>query len=340
MNAKSSKQSEPAYGRGSGVRRIALSSVAPQARVGEAELGNTAATSYAGAVPRLLLTLGAQSATLLLSCPSSPDVTAAFGSALAFAGARVLHSEQCTHPESGYLFQRVHADTSALPGGAEALERLLRELARQRGLGVEVQRCEKKRIAIFVSKYDHCLYDLLLREQAGELGCKIALVVSNHPDLGRVAAQFGVDFEVSAKNAANKARAEERECALLEDGKIDLVVMARYMQVLSTDFVARWRGRVINIHHSFLPAFMGAKPYHQAQERGVKLIGATAHYATANLDEGPIIEQDVVRCSHKDTTLDLITKGRDLERQVLARAVRYHVEDRVIVHGNRTVVFD
>jgi formyltetrahydrofolate deformylase len=287
-----------------------------------------------------LLTLGAQSATLLLGCPSSPDVTAAFGSALALAGARVLHSEQCTHPESGYLFQRIHADTSALPGGREALERSLRELARQRGVGVEVQRREKKRVAIFVSKYDHCLYDLLLREQAGELGCQIALVISNHPDLARVAAQFGVEFEVSGKSAANKSQAEQRECALLQDRDIDLVVMARYMQVLSTDFVARWPGRVINIHHSFLPAFMGAKPYHQAQERGVKLIGATAHYATASLDEGPIIEQDVVRCSHKDTTLDLITKGRDLERQVLARAVRYHVEDRVIVHGNRTVVFD
>ncbi len=327
MSARPWKQAEPIeYGAGSGVRSI--------------DLGPTAPRDMAVATPHLKLSFGAQSATLLLGCPNSTDAATRFISALALAGARVLESEQYTDAESSYLFQRVHADTSKVPGGSSTIERLLANLARQRGLRVEVQPGTKKRVAIFASKYDHCLYDLLRRQQAGELDCQISVVVSNHPDLERVAGQFGVDYQVIAKTSENKLEAEARECELLENRNVDLVVMARYMQVLSEGFISHWQGRVINIHHSFLPAFIGAKPYHQARQRGVKLIGATAHYATANLDEGPIIEQDVVRCTHKDTALDLITKGRDLERQVLARAVRWHIDDRVIVHGNKTVVFD
>jgi formyltetrahydrofolate deformylase len=194
-------------------------------------------------------------------------------------------------------------------------------------------------VELFVSKFDHCLFDLLLRHRAGELDCEVPLIISNHPDLRHVAKQFGTEYAVIPKSAANKHAAEREEFSLLESHDVDLVVLARYMQILSDEFVSRWEGRVINIHHSFLPAFVGAKPYHQAQQRGVKLIGATAHYASATLDEGPIIEQDVVRCTHRDTVDDLVRKGRDLERQVLSRAVRWHLQNRVIVHGNTTVVF-
>jgi formyltetrahydrofolate deformylase len=292
-----------------------------------------------GPIPRLKLTLSAKSATLLLSCPSSYGASATFVSAMAGTGMRVLESEQFVDAESAYLFQRLEGDLSNVPGGSATVEYVLGNLARQRGFRVDIQRIEQKRVAIFVSKYDHCLYDLLLRQQAAELKGRVAVVISNHPDLAHVAEQFGVEYQVVAKTNANKAEAEAREFELLDERKIDLVVMARYMQVLSEDFVTRWRGRVINIHHSFLPAFIGAKPYHQAQQRGVKLIGATAHYATANLDEGPIIEQDVVRCTHKDTAQDLVTKGRDLERQVLSRAVDWHLDERVVIHGQKTVVF-
>jgi len=199
---------------------------------------------------------------------------------------------------------------------------------------------QRKRLAIFVSRYDHCLYDLVLRHRAGELACDLALVVSNHPDLAPVAAQFGLPFRVFEVSRATKADVERRELELLAAERIDLVVLARYMQILSGDFIERFPGSIINIHHSFLPAFVGGKPYHQAAERGVKLIGATAHYATTDLDEGPIIEQDVIRTSHRDAVDDLVRKGRDVERAVLARAVRWHLEDRILVYGNRTVVFE
>jgi formyltetrahydrofolate deformylase len=229
---------------------------------------------------------------------------------------------------------------SFVPGGALNVERQIAEAARLRRLRVEVDRAERKRrVAVFVSKFDHCLFDLLLRHRSGELECDVPLIVSNHPDLRHVAKQFGTEFALVPKSVETKRDAERREFELLESYDVDLVVLARYMQVLSDDFVSRWEGRVINIHHSFLPAFVGAKPYHQAQQRGVKLIGATAHYASTALDQGPIIEQDVVRCTHRDTVEDLVRKGRDLERQVLARAVRWHIQNRVIVHGNTTVVF-
>ena len=180
----------------------------------------------------------------------------------------------------------------------------------------------------------------MLRHRAREFACEIPVIISNHPDLERAAREFGVEFVRIDKGAENKHLAETREQALLDEHRIDLVVLARYMQIMSPDFTKRWEGRLINIHHSFLPAFIGGKPYHQAYERGVKLIGATAHYATAVLDEGPIIEQDVVRCSHRDSIDDLVRKGRDLEKVVLARAVRWHLDDRVLIYGNKTVVFD
>jgi formyltetrahydrofolate deformylase len=181
---------------------------------------------------------------------------------------------------------------------------------------------------------------LLLRHQSGELRCELPLIVSNHPDLERVARQFDVPFRLVSVSAENKPQAEAEQLRLLAEDKIDVLVLARYMQILSPAFVSEFAGKIINIHHSFLPAFVGGKPYHQAYERGVKLIGATAHYASAILDQGPIIEQDVVRCSHRDSIDDLVRKGRDLEKVVLARAVRWHLEDRVLEYGNKTVVFD
>ncbi len=195
-------------------------------------------------------------------------------------------------------------------------------------------------MAVFVSKVDHCLYDLVLRQRAGELQCEIALIISNHEALRPVAEQFDIPFHCFEINSATKSAQEQRELELLSANNINLVVLARYMQIVTDDFIRHYNNRIINIHHSFLPAFIGGRPYHQAYRRGVKLIGATAHYATPDLDEGPIIEQDVVRCSHRDSVRDLIHKGRDLERGVLGRAVRWHLEDRVLVYGNKTVVFD
>jgi formyltetrahydrofolate deformylase len=196
------------------------------------------------------------------------------------------------------------------------------------------------RVALFVSKLDHCLFDLLWRRRGGEIPAEVPLVVSNHEDLRGVAEGFGVPYHVHPitpeTRDAEEARIEER----LQEAGVDLVVLARYMQVLSPAFVARRRHRIINIHHSFLPAFAGARPYHQAYERGVKIIGATAHYVTEALDQGPIIEQDVVRVSHRDTVEDMVRKGRDLERVVLARAVGLHLRHRVLVYGNKTVVFE
>jgi formyltetrahydrofolate deformylase len=195
-------------------------------------------------------------------------------------------------------------------------------------------------VAIFVSRYQHCLIDLLYRHQVGELPCRLAMVISNHEDARELAKFYDVPFHHVPVNAGNKVAAEKAQWALMEEAQVDLVVLARYMQVLSPAFVERYPQKIINVHHSFLPAFVGAKPYHAAFERGVKLIGATSHYVTQVLDEGPIIEQDVTRIDHRDRVDDLIGKGRDLERIVLSRAVRWHLEQRILCYGNKTVVFD
>jgi formyltetrahydrofolate deformylase len=195
-------------------------------------------------------------------------------------------------------------------------------------------------VAVFVSKLPHCMYDLLARWRLGELRAEIPVVVSNHPDHAAIAESFGVPYRAFEMTAEAKPFEEARIAALMEEEKIDVVVLARYMQVLSERFVSRYPNRIINIHHSFLPAFAGARPYHHAHERGVKIIGATAHYVTAALDQGPIIDQDVVRVSHRDSVDDLVRKGRDLEKLVLARAVDLHLRNRVLVYGNKTVVFD
>jgi formyltetrahydrofolate deformylase len=280
-------------------------------------------------------------ATLLVSCPDRRGIVATLAQVLYGYGANILDSSQHTDSAAEMFFQRIHFDLAELQTDRRTFERAVHEVAERFGMQHRLLYGDRqKRVALFVSKYDHCLYDLLLRHRSKELACEIALVVSNHPDLEAVAQSFGIPFELSPKDPTNKAQQEQREIELLARNEVDLVVLARYMQVLGEDFVTHFQNRVINIHHSFLPAFVGGKPYHQAHDRGVKLVGVTAHYATKTLDEGPIIEQDVVRCSHRDSVEDLIRKGRDLEKVVLARAVRSHLEDRVLVYGNKTVVFD
>ena len=280
-------------------------------------------------------------ATLLVSCPDRRGIVAALAQVLYGHGANILDSDQHTDTVAGLFFQRLRVDLAELMTDRVALERSVAELSERFQMQYRLlYQARQKRVALFVSKYDHCLYDLLLRQRAGELSGSIAAVISNHPDLRPVAEQFGVPFHVFAKTAENKLAQEQAERALLEELGVDLIVLARYMQVMSASFCEAFPQRIINIHHSFLPAFVGGKPYHQAYVRGVKLVGATAHYATAVLDEGPIIEQDVVRASHRDAVEDLVRKGRDLEKVVLARAVRSHLDDRILVYGNKTVVFD
>ena len=279
-------------------------------------------------------------ATLLVWCPDQPGIVAALAQLLYGHGANILDASQHRDDVAGIFFQRIRFDYAALRTDRTTLERAIEEVAGRLEMASQLAYPERtRRVAIFVSRTDHCLYDLLLRHRAGELDCEIACIVSNHPHLEPVATQFGVDYRVFPISSEDKRVQEDLELALLDELEIDLVVMARYMQILSGEFLERVRCRVINIHHSFLPAFSGSKPYHQAHQRGVKLIGATAHYATEDLDEGPIIEQDVARVSHQDSVKDLVRKGRDLERNVLSRAVRWHLEDRVLVYGNKTVVF-
>ena len=287
------------------------------------------------------MTASSELATLLVACPDRRGIVAALAQVLYGHGANILDSDQHTDPVQSMFFQRLRFDLADLQTDHATLERAIDEVGARFSMRYRMLYCDRpKRIAIFVSRYDHCLYDLFLRHRGGELPCEIALVVSNHADLAPVAREFGVRFEEFPITPETKDEQEAKELALLEAENVDLVVLARYMQILGQNVVERFEHRVINIHHSFLPAFVGGKPYHQAYERGVKLIGATAHYATRTLDEGPIIEQDVTRASHKDSVDDLARKGRDLEKVVLARAVRWHLDDRVLVYGNKTVVFD
>lgn len=279
-------------------------------------------------------------AVLLVSCPDRRGIVAALAQLLYGHGANILDADQHSDP-TGMFFQRIHFDLAEMHADRVTLEKAIQEVAERFSMGWSLRyENQRKRVAIFVSRYEHCLVDLLWRHRAGELACEIPIVVSNHPDLESIVTPFGVRYHVFPINKDNKCEQEEKEVELLKTERIDLVVLARYMQILSGDFISRFPSRIINIHHSFLPAFMGGSPHQRAYDRGVKLIGATAHYATTDLDEGPIIEQDVIRASHRDSVADLVRKGRDVERTVLARAVRWHIDDRVIVHGNKTVVFE
>ncbi len=276
-------------------------------------------------------------ARLLITCDDQPGIVAAVAGALAQHGVNIISLDQhSTDAEGGGFFQRTVLHREGLGAIRPELEATLTGIGERFGMTWSLHDVAKrKRVAIFVSRYDHCLLELLWRTQRGQLDIDITMVVSNHPDLAESVRSFGVPFVHIP--SGDKPAMEARQLELLE-GNVDLVVLARYMQILSDDFLARVGVPVINIHHSFLPAFIGANPYARAKERGVKLIGATAHYATADLDEGPIIEQDVTRVTHADTAADLQQRGADVERLVLARAVQWHAEDRVIVHGRSTVI--
>ncbi|MBA2543943.1 MAG: formyltetrahydrofolate deformylase [Deltaproteobacteria bacterium] len=280
-------------------------------------------------------------ATLLVACPDRKGIVASLAQVLYGHGANILDSDQHTDPVAALFFQRIRFDLSTLTTDKVALEHGIKEVGERFQMDWRLAYGHHKRkIAIFASKQEHCLYDLLIRYRAGELACEVAMVISNHPDAEPIARHFDVPFHHIPVTAATKAEAEEKACELIAAANVDLIVLARYMQILSAELVAKFPSRIINIHHSFLPAFVGANPYRQAYVKGVKLIGATSHYVTADLDQGPIIEQATIRCSHRDSVDDLVRKGRDLEKRVLAAAVRYHLEDRILVYAGKTVVFD
>jgi len=294
-------------------------------------------------------------ATLLIDCPDAKGVVAASASMLYGQGCNIIETDQHSCPDAGLFFQRLHFDYSdCYLGNSEAalvgLEAAIESVADRFDMKWSLSFSNKpKRMAVLVSKFDHCLYDILLRKNSKELECEIPLIISNHDDLRHVGEQFGIPFyhlpmrkDPSATPDQKMGFKLEQEAEierLLEEYDIDVVVLARYMQVLSDDFCRRHESHTINIHHSFLPAFEGGYPYHRAYDRGVKIIGATAHYITADLDAGPIIDQDVIRISHRDSVGDMIQKGRNLERSVLSRALSWHLEDRVLIHNNKTVVF-
>jgi len=281
-------------------------------------------------------------ARLLITCPDRPGIVATATNFLYNHNVNITALDQySTDPEDGTLFMRLEFQTPHLDVSRATLEQSFDDVVANR-LNMEWRisyAAEQKRVAIFVSRHEHALLELLWRWQRGELPAEVTMVISNHPDLRKPAEDLGVPFHHVPVTPETKAEAEQQVLTLLQD-QADLVVLARYMQVLSPEFVSRFPCRIINIHHSFLPAFVGAEPYQQAYEKGVKVIGATAHYVTEELDQGPIIEQDVIRVSHRHSADDLKALGRDIERQALARAVRWHLEDRIIVHGNKTVVFN
>ena len=255
--------------------------------------------------------------------------------------ANILHADQHQDAELSLFLMRVEWDLTGFALDLNDFEPAFAPIAARFNMQWRVARSAyKPKMAIFVSRYDHCLADLLYRYQSGELHCDIPLILSNHHDMQWLADAYKVPFQYVEINKDNKADAEKTQLALLRHHHIDFIVLARYMQVLSAEFIRHYPNRIINIHHSFLPAFHGARPYHRAFERGVKLIGATSHYVTEVLDDGPIIEQDVARISHRDALDDLIRRGADLEKIVLSRAVRWHSENRVLLYANKTVVFD
>lgn len=280
-------------------------------------------------------------ACLLISCPDKPGIVSAVSSLLYNHGVNITALDQhSTDPEDGTFIMRLEFQTPHLDVSREVLERSFdNTVARRYGMKWCINYAtQPKKVTIMVSRLDHGMLELLWRWSRGELAGEVTQVISNHPDLAKAVEIFGVPFHHVPVTAENKPEAEARILELME-GKADLVVLARYMQILSEGFVDQFPNRIINIHHSFLPAFIGADPYRRAYERGVKLIGATAHYVTTDLDEGPIIEQDVIRASHRHNVTELKEFGTNIERAVLARAVKWHLENRVIVHGNKTVVF-
>lgn len=279
-------------------------------------------------------------ARMLISCPDRPGIVAAVSQFLYQHGANIVQSDQYTmDPDGGMFFIRIEFDLDGLAARLPQLEKEFAATADAFGMSWRMVPADvRKRLAIFVSREDHCLLELLWQWQAGDLDADIAMVISNHPHMRELAESFGIPYHHVPVTPETKREAEATQLELM-DGKVDAIVLARYMQILSPQIIDRYPNRIINIHHSFLPAFVGGNPYRQAYDRGVKLIGATAHFVTEELDAGPIIEQDVQRVSHRDSVEDLKRIGRHIERIVLARAVKWFTEDRILVHGNKTVVF-
>lgn len=280
-----------------------------------------------------------EAAVLLITCPDQRGLVATVSGELYRFGANIIHADQHQDHEEGLFFMRVEwlLEDFDLPGFRTSFQSIAERFQMAWQLKLTT---ERPRIAIFVSQHLHCLTDLLHRHQLGEFACDIPLIISNHTEGESLARFYGIDFNVIESTAANRTEAEAKQMRLLEQAGVELIVLARYMQILTPDFVERYPFGIINVHHSFLPAFIGARPYHAAFRRGVKLIGATSHYVTAALDDGPIIEQDVARISHRDQVQDLIARGRDLERMVLSRAVRWHLDRRILSYLNKTVIFD
>lgn len=280
-------------------------------------------------------------ATLLISCRDQRGLVASVSDFLYRNDGNIIHADQHTDKEESVFLQRVEWELNGFNIPRDGIAEAFAPIAEQFGMEWSIRFSDYvPRVALFTSKLPHCLYDLLARWRMGEYRAHIPLIISNHADHRTIAEEFGVKFHELPVTPETKAAQEAKAIELLEAADVDLVVLARYMQVLSEGIVSRYPNRIINIHHSFLPAFAGGKPYHQAHERGVKIIGATAHYVTLALDQGPIIDQDVARVSHRDSVADLIRKGRDLEKIVLARAVDLHIRNRIVVYGNKTVVFD
>jgi formyltetrahydrofolate deformylase len=280
-------------------------------------------------------------AVLLISCRDQRGLVAAVSDFLYRNNGNIVHADQHTDHEEGVFLQRVEWQLDGFAVARDEIAAAFRPIAERFDMTWSLRFSDYvPRVAVFVSKLPHCMYDIMARWRLGELNAEIPLVISNHPDAREIVEEFGATYRHLPVTSATKAEQERLVVAELEAQRIDLVILARYMQVLSDGVVRQYPNRIINIHHSFLPAFAGARPYHQAYERGVKIIGATAHYATPELDQGPIIDQDVARVSHRDAVADLIRKGRDLEKVVLARAVDLHLRNRIVVYGNKTVVFD
>lgn len=278
-------------------------------------------------------------ATLLISCPDQKGLVAKIANFIYSNGGNIIYADQHTDFAAGLFLNRIEWQLEGFNLARDVIVPAFEAIARPLEADWKLHFSDSiPRLALWVTKQDHCLLDLLWRWKSKELRAEIPLMISNHTHLQKIAQQFNIDFHYLPITSETKQEQEVKQLELLQTYQIDLVVLAKYMQILSPNFVKKFPN-VINIHHSFLPAFPGAKPYHRAYERGVKIIGATSHYVTEDLDQGPIIEQDVVRISHRDTVEDLIRKGKDLERLVLARAVRLHLENRVLVYGNRTVVF-
>jgi formyltetrahydrofolate deformylase len=289
------------------------------------------------------------SAVLLIDCPDRKGLVSRVSTLLYEQGANILHADQHQDHELGLFFMRVEwspadggpLDESSQSSSIEDFRRAFAPLAAELKMRWQISStAQRPRVALFCSQYLHCMADLLHRWRSGELHCEIPVIVSNHREVEPLAGFYGIPFEHVPVTAATRADAEQRQLEILYQHGVELVVLARYMQILSPEFVTRYPSSIINVHHSFLPAFTGARPYHAAHARGVKLIGATSHYVTEVLDDGPIIEQDVARISHRDQVEDLVARGRDLERIVLSRAVRWHLDRRILCYGNKTVVFD